>query len=183
MNWYEKGPFVIFDLETTGFSPVKEAIVEIAAIRIETDGNLRYLDSMVNPEKKIPPHASRIHGIHQKDVEKAPSFKDVGTKFLNFSEASTLVAHNAKFDLSFLQESLNKYNLPLWRGNTMDSIPIIKLAFPELPNYNLQFLRKYFDLVKKTDDQAHRALADAKWTLEIFAMAMQRLIDAEIQND
>jgi len=182
MNWYKKGPFVIFDLETTGFSAKKDAIVEIAAIRVEKNGEEERFSTLVNPERKISLQASRVHGIYQSDVQNAPLFESAGKEFLDFAENSVLVAHNAKFDLAFLQESLNRYNLPLWQGNTLDSISIIKVAYPGLPKYNLQSLRKYFDLGKNFKGPAHRAFADVEWTLEIFGMSMQRLIDVELNQ-
>ena len=182
MKWYEKGPFVIFDLETTGFSAKQDAIVEIAAVRVDLNGEEKRFSTLVNPERRINVQASRVHGIYQADVQNSPTFESVGRDFLDFAEESVLVAHNAKFDLAFLQESLFRYNLPLWRGNTLDSIQIIKAAYPGLPKYNLQSLRKYFDLGKNFNGQAHRAFADVEWTMEIFAMSMQRLINIELNQ-
>jgi DNA polymerase III epsilon subunit family exonuclease len=182
MKWYEKGPFVVFDLETTGLSPSRDAVVEIAAVRVDTNGKEKRFSSLVNPERKIPARASQVHGIYYTDVINAPTFETAGRNFLDFAEGAILVAHNAKFDLAFLQESLNRYNLPLWEGNTLDSIAIIKAAYPGLPKYNLQSLRKYFDLGKHVKGPAHRAFADVEWTVEIFAMSMQSLIDIELQQ-
>lgn len=177
-QWHELGPFTIFDTETTGMSPKFDRIVEIAAVRIETDGMQSRYHSLVNPGRPIPPQVSRIHRITDEIVIDAPSFNQVGSEFLQFSDNSTLVAHNARFDLGFLQESLNRELLLLWEGKTMDSIPIIKSAFPGLPSYSLQNLKSHFGLGTGLEGPAHRAFADVEWTLEIFQMAMQRLMDA-----
>ena len=177
-KWHELGPFTIFDTETTGMSAQRDRIVEIAAIRIELDGTQDRFQTLVNPEKRIPPQVTSIHNIKDEDVADAPIFGKAGKDFIDFAEDSTLVAHNARFDLAFLQESLNRYMLPLWDGKTMDSIPVIKSAFPGLPSYSLQNLRVRFGLGTGFDGPAHRAFADVEWTLEIFAMAMQGLIDA-----
>lgn len=183
-KWHELGPFTIFDLETTGMSPKSDRIVEIAAVRIESDGSRTRFHSLVNPQRSIPYHVSRIHNITDEMVSAAPIFPQVGKEFLEFSDASTLVAHNARFDLAFLQESLNRERLMLWSGKTMDSIPIIKSAFPGLPSYSLQNLRLHFGLGTGMEGPAHRAFADVEWTLEIFQMAMQGLIKAmELQKN
>jgi DNA polymerase III epsilon subunit family exonuclease len=180
-KWHELGPFTIFDTETTGLSPKKNRLVEIAAIRVECDGSQKRYQSLINPECPIPFRATSVHHISDDDVSDAPTFFEVGKEFLEFAEDSTLVAHNAKFDLAFLQESLSRYYLPLWEGKTMDSIPVIKSAFPGLPSYSLQNLRVHFGLGSGFDGPAHRAFADVEWTIEIFAMAMQGIIDAQIE--
>ena len=180
-KWYEVGPFTIFDLETTGLSPALHRIVEIAAIRIDLDGTHSNFQSLINPQTPIPRHATNVHNITNEMVTEAPLFAQVGKDFLEFSEGTTLVAHNAKFDLGFLQESLNRTCLDLWTGKTLDSIPIIKSAFPGLPSYSLQNLRFHFGLGTGLEGPAHRAFADVEWTLEIFKMAMQGIIDAKKQ--
>jgi len=175
-KWHELGPFTIFDLETTGMSAVNDRIVEIAAVHVDFDGTHSRFHSMVNPGVRIPPRVSSIHGITDDMVSDAPHFRDVGHQFHAFAKGSTLVAHNARFDLAFLQESLFRNGLPLWTGKTMDSIPLIKRAFPGLPSYSLQALRHRFALGDGSG-QAHRAGADVEWTLEIFQMTMKSLLE------
>lgn len=181
-KWYELGPFTIFDTETTGMSPSLDRIVEIAAIKIDTNGIQSRFHSLVNPECPIPRQAIQVHHITDDMVVNAPTFEHTGEEFIDFSNGSTLVAHNAKFDLGFLQESLNRNQLPLWNGKTMDSIPIIKSAFPGLQSYSLQNLRLHFSLGTGLEGPAHRAFADVEWTLEIFQMAMERLLKAQAEK-
>ncbi|MFA6567891.1 MAG: 3'-5' exonuclease [Victivallales bacterium] len=176
-KWHELGPFTVFDVETTGMSPVCDRIVEIAAIRVDIDGFHSRFHSLLNPGIRIPDEVIRIHRISNTMVEKSPSFSSVGKEFMSFAEDSTLVAHNGRFDLSFLQESLSRHGIALWKGKTMDSIAIIKHAYPGLPSYSLQNLQRHFSL-GTGDGQAHRAFTDVEWTLEIFGMSMQRLLDA-----
>ena len=176
-KWHELGPFTVFDVETTGMSPVNDRIVEIAAIRVDFDGFHSRFHSLINPGIRIPDEVIRIHRISNAMVEKSPSFISVGKEFISFAGDSTLVAHNGRFDLSFLQESLFRHGIELWKGKTMDSIAIIKHAYPGLPSYSLQNLQRHFSLGTE-DGQAHRAFTDVEWTLEIFRMSMQRLLDA-----
>lgn len=175
-KWHELGPFTIFDLETTGMSAVRDRIVEIAAVHVDVDGSHSRFHSLVNPGVGIPPNVTSVHGITNEMVADAPPFARVGREFLEFARSSTLVAHNARFDLAFLQESLFRHGLPVWRDKTMDSIPLIKRAFPGLPSYSLQALRHRFGLGDGFG-QAHRAGADVEWTLEIFQMTMKTLLD------
>ncbi len=176
-KWHELGPFTVFDVETTGMSPVMDRIVEIAAIRVDIDGIHSRFHSLLNPGMSIPDEVIRIHRITNEMVLSAPSFPSIGKDFMSFAEESTLVAHNGRFDLSFLQESLHRHGIPLWDGKTMDSIAIIRHAYPGLPSYSLQSLQRHFSL-GTGDGQAHRAFTDVEWTLEIFGMSMQRLLDA-----
>ena len=177
MKWHELGPFTIFDLETTGMSAVRDRIVEIAAIKVNQDGTQERFTSLVNPGIRIPWQVSKVHNITDDMVITAPFFSEAASTFMQISEGSTLVAHNARFDLSFLQESLNREGFPLWNGKTMDSIPIIKRAYPGLQSYSLGYLRNYFGLGGENPSaQAHRAFADVEWTLEIFGMAMDSLV-------
>ena len=175
-EWYKLGPFAIFDVETTGMSPVYHRIVEIAAIRIDTDGSRKKFSALVYPEQTIPSNVSRIHGITDEMVSKADTFDKVGYDFMQFAAGGTLVAHNARFDLGFLQESLAREGLELWKDKTLDTIPLIKQAYPGLKSYSLQNLRYTFGLENEAG-QAHRAFNDVEWTLEIFAMTMKRLLN------
>ena len=96
--------------------------------------------------------------------------------FLEFIRGSKLVAHNARFDLSFLQESLARTALPTWKHGVYDSITLIRTAYPGLPSYSLQSLRQSLGLGQEIDEsRPHRAGYDAEITMEAFAMAMRRL--------
>lgn len=173
MEWFELGPFTVFDVETTGMSPVNDRIVQIAAVRIDRDGVISRWDSFVNPGRKIPSGVVAVHHITDEIVQDAPVFARVGREFLDFAENSTLVAHNARFDLSFLQESLNRTGLPLWKGKTLDTLRLVKTTHPHLPSYKLQSLRAIFQLESADSMQAHRADADVEWTLQILAIALK----------
>ena len=181
MIWHELGPFTVFDVETTGLSPVCDRIVEIAALRIEKDGSKRRFSTLVNPERRIPFAASRVHHITDAMVADAPTFDQVGPEFLAFASGSTLVAHNARFDLGFLQESLIRCCMDIWKGKTMDSVRLVKMTHPGLPSYKLQDLRVTLDL-KCEDGTAHRAGSDVEWTAVLLQKALTVLISASPQN-
>ena len=175
-NWYELGPFTVYDVETTGMSPSRDRIVEISAVRINLDNTRSEYSTLVNPLMPIPKFSTRIHNISDDMVHQSPHFGTVGKEFTDFAMGSTLVAHNARFDLGFLQESLNREILPLWEGKTLDTLPLVKQAYPGLETYKLQSLREVFHL---SDDvgPAHRAYADVAWTVEMLEITLTALMN------
>ncbi len=182
-HWHELGPFTVFDVETTGMSPSRHRIVQIAAVRIEPDGSRSAFDSLVHPGCPIPLAVSQIHHITDAMVAGAPRFSDVGYRFLDLAQGSTLVAHNARFDLGFLQESLARTGLPLWQGKTMCSLTLARKAFPGLPSYALQSLRTIFELEDPRGGmQAHRADADVEWTVQLLAKILDKLLQQTPDN-
>ncbi len=176
MKYFELGPFTVFDVETTGMSPSRDRIIQIGAVRIDKDGYISRFNSFVNPGRKIPDSLICVHHISDEMVADAPNFSRVGREFLAFANGSTLVAHNARFDLGFLQESLARCGLPLWKGRTLDTLRLIKTTHPGLPSYKLQSLRAIFQLDSSDDMQAHRADADVEWTLQILEIALTAAI-------
>ncbi len=176
-KWMKLGPFTVFDLETTGMSPIRDRIVEIGAVRIEVDGTLSQFETLVNPSMAIPVRSTQIHGITNEMVANAPRFTEAAYAFLDFIRGSRLVAHNARFDLSFLQESLARSGLPLVKGGAFDSIVLIRKAYPGLPSYSLQALRNSLQLQDDCPGEAHRAGFDARMTMAAFSMAMRRLYE------
>ena len=180
MKWCELGPFTVFDFETTGMSPVYDRAVELAALRVAPDGSSRTFQSLINPRRKIPPAVAAIHHITDEMVADAPSFYAVAKDFLNFAAGSTLVAHNARFDLAFLQEGLARCGLPLWRGRTLDSLKLVKRCYPDLPSYRLQQLRELLHLEDECgNDQPHRAGADVYWTMQVLKLSLERALAAD----
>ncbi len=178
MNWYENGPFTVFDVETTGRSPVYDRIVEIAALRIEKDGTESRFSTLINPGRRIPYSSSRIHHITDDMVISSPRFEDIAQDFMAFISGSILVAHNARFDLSFLQESLARCGMMIWEGDTMDTLRLARSVFPGLGSYKLQELRITLDLGYHSGI-AHRAGGDVEWTAVLLKKALTVLIEAK----
>ncbi len=176
MKYFELGPFTVFDVETTGMSPTRDRIIQIGAVRIDKDGFVSRFNSFINPGRMIPPSLVSVHHITDEMVASAPNFSRVGREFIEFANGSTLVAHNARFDLGFLQESLARTGLPLWQGRTLDTLRLIKTTHPGLPSYKLQSLRAIFQLESGDDMMAHRADADVEWTLQILEIALTKAL-------
>lgn len=179
MKWFELGPFTVFDVETTGMSPVFDRVVELAARRVDTDGSVSCFHRLVNPGRSIPPAVIAIHHITDEMVCDAPHFNLAARDFMEFCEGSTLVAHNAKFDLGFLQEGLARCGMQLWKGKTLDTVRLARRCFPGLPSYRLQDLRVSLKLAdEEGNDQAHRAGADVSWTVQLLKKSLERALNA-----
>ena len=175
--WHKMGPFTVFDLETTGLSPSRDRIIEIGAVRVDADGTLSRFSTLVNPSMSISPRLTAITGITNEMVAEAPRFQHIAHDFLEFARNSTLVAHNARFDLSFLQESLARCGLPLWQGKTMDSLLLVRKLYPGLPSYSLQNLRGVLSLDRIEDDlTAHRAGDDVVWTMRLLENLLSKAL-------
>ena len=179
MKWFELGPFTVFDVETTGMSPIYDRVVEIAARRIELDGSVSSFQTLVDPGRSIPPAVTAIHHITDAMVSGSPRFSEAARRFLDFAENSTLAAHNARFDLGFLQEGLARCGLPLWRGKTIDTLKLARRCWPEFSSYRLQDLRRELRLEDECgNDQAHRAGADVFWTEQLLKLSLERALRA-----
>lgn len=156
---------VVFDLETTGFSQDKDRIVEIGAIKVH-DGEVTetYLQR-VNPFRAIPARVSEIHGIYDKDVFDKPGIDLVLPQFMDFLGKSTLIAHNAPFDVRFVKANLLRLNMSLPFFPVIDTLALAKQVFPGLKSYSLSNLAAHFEIEVS---KAHSADDDCRVTLELF---------------
>jgi len=170
--------FVVVDLETTGGSPLQGcAITEIGAVKVRGGEVLGEFKTFVNPNKPIPAFITALTGITDAMVLPAPTIAEVLPAFFEFAGAATetvLVAHNAKFDVSFLKAAASqlKYRWPNYK--TLDTVALAKraLASDEVPNRKLSTLSQFFKTeVKPT----HRALDDAQTTVEVLHGLLGRL--------
>lgn len=160
-------------------SPVYDRIVELAAVRIECDGHLEHFSTLINPGRNIPARATAVHHITNEMVRCAPFFEDIAEDFHRFISGSILVAHNARFDLSFIQESFHRGGFPTWEGYTLDTLKMSKDLLPKYPSYSLQNLRSRLGLVSTPGMNPHRAAADVEWTRQLLEILMTIMANAE----
>ena len=163
----EPTEYVIFDVETTGMKPEEgHAIVEIAAQRWRDDQVVESFESIVNPGRPIDPEAAAIHGITEEVVKReGKPLIEVIPAFVLFCSGATLVAHNIRFDLSFVNSHLLKLGLPALSNPTLDTIDLAKKKV-SLASYSLAYLAKHFNI---SQPKAHRAMADVEVTRELLA--------------
>lgn len=148
---------IVLDIETTGLDYTKEKMVEFAAVRLENGKIKDEFQTLINPQQHIRKSSIAIHGITPDMVEDAPTEEEAMPKILDFIKDYPIVAHNAIFDYSFLNEaSIRTTGKPL-ENTRIDSQHMFKEIFPDLESHGLEALTKKFD-VELTNH--HRAMAD-----------------------
>ena len=159
--------YTAFDTETTGLEPSKgDKIVAIGAVRIEKGKILKdaIFHTLVNPERPIPPQATKIHGITDEMVKDKPPLREVLPKFLTFCRDTVLVAHNAAFDLKFLEIEAEKLGLKL-DFPVVDTLFLSYGLFQEFEVHNLDSIAERLGIPVAG---LHSALGDALLTAEIY---------------
>lgn len=161
--------FVAFDTETTGIWAAVNRLVEIAGVRFSlVDDTTETFSTLINPERPIPPDAIAVHGITDEMVADSPTIATVMPQFLEFCSDAILIAHNAPFDLAFLQWEGRRCNLTLPDLPAIDTVDICRKLFKGLGSYSLQSLMQHFRLAEHQD---HRALSDAELVRQLFQLA------------
>lgn len=156
--------FVSVDIETTGISPVQNAITEIGALKI-IDGEIVDTFSMlVNPEATVTPEITRITGLTNAMLDDQPVIAEVLPKFLEFNDNLPLLGQNILFDYSFLKMNANQLGYDFEREG-LDTLRLASYYVPDLPSKSLTSLIDYFDIDREL---AHRAYHDAKATFEVY---------------
>ena len=162
--------FVVFDVETTGLDPENDRIVEIGAVRVEKGKITDKYQKLINPGIPMPEEASAENHITDSMLKKCPDIKDVLPSFLQFVDGDVLVAHNAAFDASFLRKACSDlhYNAPAEYFDTMR----LSVYWPNLPNRKLE---SFLSAAGIKNDNAHRALCDAKATAELTVISFAKI--------
>lgn len=164
--------YVVFDVETTGLSPLDgDRVVEIAAVKVKNGEIIASIDSLINPQRAIPEEAQKINKITDAMVVSAPTAEEFLPKVIEFIGGGCLVGHNIKFDLDFLCYELNLAGRKLNDATpALDTLKMAKRLLPQLSSYQLSNLGLYFGA---RIDGTHRALADVKLTVTV----LNRLLD------
>ncbi|MBB6478999.1 3'-5' exonuclease [Spirochaeta isovalerica] len=166
----ETPDFTVFDLETTGLSNRRDRIVEIGAVRYSGGIITDSMNEVINPGIPIPPSASSIHGIYDRDVIGKPFIEEVLPRFLNLIAGSVLVAHNASFDVGFMRKALGRAEMDVPEIPVLDTIALAKAAWPGRRSYSLQNLAVFLAInVRK----AHSAEDDSRVCLELLKKGLE----------
>ncbi len=165
------GDYVAIDIETTGFSPRNDKIIEIAAVKFNEDGIKECFNTFVNPEIKMKDYIIELTGISNETVQKAPTIQDVLPKLMEFCGDKVIVAHNASFDMEFLREAARRMNI-IWDNTVVDTYAIATIEIHDCPKYTLEAVVKNMGL---KFDEDYSCLSCAKMVAEVFAKLRQSL--------
>lgn len=167
-----KRKYAVVDLETTGGIPKRDKITEIAIIIYDGEKIIDEFQSLINPERSIPPNITRITGITNEMVEDSPKFYEVAKRVVEMTEGTIFVAHNVRFDYHFLREEFKHLGFTFTRRN-LCTVKLSRKAFPGLDSYSLGNLIRYFKIEVQN---RHRAYDDA-WATTIL---LEKIF--EVQN-
>ena len=156
--------YVVFDIETTGFSPVKNRIIEIGAVKVVEGKIVDRFSTFVNPRVPIPFRIEQLTSINDEMVMDAPGIEEVLPEFLKFCEGTIFVAHNANFDMSFIMENSAQLNIEL-HPTYVDTVGIARVLLPHQAKHTLDAVAKTMGV---SLENHHRAVDDAEATAEIF---------------
>lgn len=157
---------LVVDFETTGSSPRQgDKIIQIGAVAIDDGQIVDRFSTWINPEQAIPPFITQLTGITDEMVKDAPTIEDAFPRFLRMLEGRTFVAHNAFFDLQFLQEALHSQGYYTFDGYVLDTVELARLLMPMQNSYRLGELTSDLDIAH---DRPHQADSDALATAELY---------------
>ena len=169
----QEASFVVFDLETTGAKTPPCRVTEIGAYRVKGGQIVEEFHTLVNPETPIPFFISLLTGITDEMVKEAPRFGEVAEGFLNFIGDSILVAHNAGFDMRFLNHEIGRLFEDYSVGNpSLCTVQLSRKLLPDVENHKLKTLAEYFSVALVNH---HRANEDAYATARIFINLLEQL--------
>lgn len=165
--------YVVFDLETTGFSPVNNRIIEIGAVKIQDGRITDRFSTFVNPKQPIPYKIQQLTSIRDEDVMDAPEIEEILPQFLEFSRGCVMVAHNASFDMSFIKENAKRMNLER-EDTVVDTVGIARILLTHQAKHTLDACAKTLGI---SLENHHRAVDDAEATAEIFQKFLPMLME------
>ncbi len=163
--------YVVFDIETTGFSPVTNRIIEIGAVKVENGEITERFSTFVNPQVPIPFHIEKLTSINDSMVMDADPIEVMLPRFLEFVGDAILVAHNANFDVSFIKENAKRQGIPV-DFTYVDTVGIARALLTGQSKYTLDAVAKTLGI---SLENHHRAVDDAECTAEIFVKFIEML--------
>ncbi len=172
--------FVVFDLETTGAKSPPCRVTEIGAYRVVNGAIVEEFQTLVNPETAIPPFITQLTGISDQMVKTAPKFREIADKFLDFIGDSVLVAHNAHFDMRFLNHEIGRvYENYRVANPSLCTVKLSRRLNPNVENHRLNTLANYYSVALVNH---HRASDDARATAHIFVNLLAALQNSGVKD-
>ncbi|QDI90269.1 PolC-type DNA polymerase III [Salicibibacter halophilus] len=157
--------FVVFDVETTGLSAVYDTIIELAAVKVANGEIVDRFESFAQPHVPLPAKITELTGITDEMLTDAPEVSDVLQQFADFAGDAGFVAHNASFDIGFINAGYKKEGWPEVEQPVVDTLELARFLYPNMKNHRLNTLCKAFDIELVSH---HRAIYDTEATAYLF---------------
>ena len=170
--------FVVFDLETTGFSAAKNKIIEIGAVKVVNGSITERFSTFVNPKVPIPYEIEQLTHITDDMVLDAPMIHEILPQFMEFCQNAVMVAHNADFDMSFIRHNCDLLGLECEK-TVLDTVALARVLLPSLNRFKLNTIAKALNI---SLENHHRAVDDAVCTAEIFTKFVEMLRERGIET-
>ena len=171
-----EGTYVVFEIETTGFSAVTDRIIEIGAVKVEDGKITDKFSTFVNPKRPIPFRITELTGITDEMVIDSPDIETILPQFIEFIGDAVLVAHNASFDVGFIEQNCKRQKIEA-DFTYVDTVALARVLLPALNRFKLDTVAKALNI---SLENHHRAVDDAGCTAEIFVKFVQMLKEREL---
>jgi len=156
--------YVVFDLETTGIDPLSNKIIEIGALKYKENKLVEEFNCFVNPHMILPQVITQITGITNEDLKNELSIEEILPQFIEFIGDLPIIAHNANFDIAFVEHNLKLLGKGSLTNQCIDTLELAKHYIPKAYNYKLATLKNFF----KLNFGSHRSLEDCYTTNYVY---------------
>ena len=173
--------FVVFDTETTGFYYGVDQMIEIGAVKIKKGEIIDRFDELINPNRSLPKKIVELTNITDDMLKDKDNEENVTRRFLDWAGDCPMVAHNAKFDISFVSEACRKYGFAEFKTTVIDTMGLARMLYPDWFNHKLSTLVKKLN-VPWNEDEHHRGDYDAEGTAHCFYIMCKTLYDRNIET-
>jgi DNA polymerase-3 subunit alpha (Gram-positive type) len=168
----DEAEYVVFDVETTGLSAVYDSIIELAGVKMYKGNVIGEFQEFIDPGEQLSNFTTQLTGITNEMVKGSKSEQQVLGEFKEFTEGTILVAHNAQFDMGFINKGYTKNDLPVATEPVIDTLELARFLYPEFKTFGLSALAKRFDV---SLEQHHRAIYDAETTGHLLTIFLKEL--------
>lgn len=161
--------YISLDLETTGFDPDADQVLEVAAIKFQDGKILEKFETLINPGVEIPAMVSHITGINHETIKDAPSFDQISADLSKFLGVTPIVGHNIEFDLNFLEAK----GIPILNPQ-VDTLKLASILLTDMPSLSLETISRQLNIIH---ENKHRAMSDAHVCFELFQLLVAKISD------
>ena len=166
--------YICIDLETTGLNPKTDKIIEIGIVKVENNSIVREWETLVNPDRKLEPRIVELTGIRDEQLSSAPQIEDVLPILLEIADDFVLLGHSVLFDYSFVKKAAVNQRMTFEKQG-IDTLKIARKYLADLESRSLPCLCIHYGI----DHSAHRALHDARATVELYKKLAEQFYDKE----